>query len=364
MTWSSEILKWNPGDFNGLDTITLTRAEIWYPDIEVFNRVNFVNPYYDYTKRIRLFSNGSMSLCDFKTMSVSCDTDMYAFPVDRHQCSILFGSSTYGLEKLNLIPFLKMTYNDFEEARKRFSEWRLRAADFRLVKGKAEDYFDFTLQLDIVIGRRFSYHFFRFVIPMCLATSLTVLFCWLPMDTARKFLLPLIALLIMMYTTSQYFPMLSHSSTLPLFLKFATDLMFFTAFMIFLAILAVALDGNETFVLPTHPLLNRILHTEAVSSYILADEALLLETDDGAEDGDSKEQPATVEADDQQPAEPSTAVAAEAPHPAEQLPNVEAAAARNWPRLLTVLQRVFSVLFLTSYLAVYYLTIGRIIYNI
>ncbi|XP_003744488.1 uncharacterized protein LOC100909366 [Galendromus occidentalis] len=195
-------------------------------------------------------------------------------------------------KKLNLKPVL---HRDYEKITSRFAEWRLLAADFRLRPGSFDDYFDYILQLlDLVIERRFSYHFHRFVISMCIDTALTALSCWLPLTSPKN----------------------SH-------------LIFFTASIIFIAVLIIILEESKTIELSSHPLLDRLL--ESVQSYLLSEEALICD--------------ATEEAEVQIPP---------AGQSLEDLPVVEERfeATRTW--LLTVLQRGSSVLFLSLYLVVYY----------
>ncbi|XP_022702062.1 acetylcholine receptor subunit alpha-like isoform X1 [Varroa jacobsoni] len=273
-SWCAEILAWDPSAYNGLSNITVYTTEIWRPDVDIFNHVDFQVPYFSSTIMF-LYANGTVEWCPQVKSLVSCDTDMSHFPHDEHVCVLLIGSSTYTYEELRLEPRLVFDYNPLRKS-VRSSNWELKGASLTLVKGsETEDYYDYALQLAIHVSRRFSLHRYGFTLPLFTCAILTFLFCWIPLTNDKRLHLGLLSVVLTMFLMIRYSDTLRHSISTPWGLRFAGDLVLFTCIMITLQILCMALEDCSV-PFATHPMIDRFLNTTFISAYVLNERSLLI----------------------------------------------------------------------------------------
>lgn len=271
---------WNPKDYDGITNFTVDTYELWRPDIEVFNHVEFPQLFTENSYFIVLDSSGVLEWCPRGRAVVNCDTDMSHFPHDEHECSLLIGSATYDYDKLKLEPSLIQEPEDLQlNKRPISSNWQLIETGFQLVKGEHNDYFDYACKLRLRVRRRFSLHLYTFSLTLFCCAALTVMFCWLPLSDERRFQLALLSVIVNLFLMIRYSDTLQHSTSTPWGLRFAGDLMLFTCCMLVLQMLCLALE-DALVPFATHPVVDQFLSTTIVSTYILSDRHVLLEDED------------------------------------------------------------------------------------
>lgn len=367
-SWTAEVLAWDPSKYNGLSNITIFTSEAWRPDIEIFNHVDFYDQSLSPTIML-LQANGSVEWCPQIKATVSCDTDMSHFPHDSHTCVLLVGSSTYTYEELKLEP--RLIRDSTKQSAS--SNWQVTQIWFTLDKGReTEDYYDYALQFVIRASRRFSLHRYSFTLPLFTCAILTFMFCWTPLTNEKRFHLGLVSVVLNMYLMIRYSDTLRHSTSTPWGLRFAGDLMLFTCCMITLQILCLALE--EVLVpFAAYPVVERLLSTTFVSSYVLNERLVLIneeeldsdaEIDDAdvvapveANGGDSSKEAGDEPASTSEKSSGKVAEENNRLQPESQLveETVQMTSVNeSWRKLLVVSMRISVTVFLTGYAMTYY----------
>ncbi|XP_075241730.1 acetylcholine receptor subunit alpha-like 2 [Convolutriloba macropyga] len=87
LEWEDDLLKWDPRNYSGVESIRFDRGEIWTPDILPFNEVGgFDEDKYDSIIPIEMNYNGQawwMRPVDYET---TCHLDVTNFPFDSQHC--------------------------------------------------------------------------------------------------------------------------------------------------------------------------------------------------------------------------------------------------------------------------------------
>lgn len=341
-SWYAETLTWDPAKYNGLNNLTVSAYEIWLPDVEVFNHVDFTREINYHIYKVRLSSDGMANWCPKVQSTVSCDTDMTHFPHDTHGCVLLIGSATYNFEQIKLKPVL-IRDHEVSKSLVRSSNWDIKNVTFQVVKGRVSiDYYDYALHLTIIVKRRFSLHLFSFTLPLFTCAILTFIFCWLPLDDQKRFHLGLLSLILNVYLMTRYSDTLRHSTNTPWGLRFAGDLILFTCSMIVLQILCLTLE-DVLIPFATHPSIDRFLSSTFVSSFVLNDHLILVNEEEcDTEDTSSQPPPdaTQMEVSPRKITEHSTKIGR---------------VNENWRNLLVVIMRISVTLFLFIYAFVYFI---------
>ncbi|KAL7676635.1 hypothetical protein ACOME3_002883 [Neoechinorhynchus agilis] len=97
--WRDEYLQWQPEQFDGLESIRVSRENIWTPDLTLINNAD---GQYDvtYASNVIIFSKGTIQWIPPTIYKYSCNLDVRYFPFDEHKCEMRFGSLTYDAKQL------------------------------------------------------------------------------------------------------------------------------------------------------------------------------------------------------------------------------------------------------------------------
>ncbi|OQR72994.1 neuronal acetylcholine receptor subunit alpha-10-like [Tropilaelaps mercedesae] len=357
LNWVAETLTWDPADYNGLRGMTVSAYEIWLPDIEIYNHIDFSQKNFDrYSRRAYVSANGTVEWCPEIKSTVSCDTDMSHFPHDSHGCVLLIGSATYNFEQLRLKPEL-IRDHDLSGKLVRSSNWEMRDVKFELVKGDQNDYYDYALHLTLHVSRRFSLHLYSFTLPLFVCAILTLIFCWLPLAAERRFHLAILSVVLNMYLMVRYSDTLRHSTRTPWGLRFASDLMLFTCLMIVVQILCLALE-DAMVPFAAHPIVDRFLATTFVSTYVLNDRLVLINEEEFQSDGEENTVAGGGEPNDPfSMTEPgrSDGSAQTQPEAIMEETTKMTSANQKWREFLIAIMRISVTVFLFGYAFTYYI---------
>ncbi|KAM5264765.1 neuronal acetylcholine receptor subunit alpha-6 [Ctenodactylus gundi] len=182
--WNDYKLRWDPREYDGIETLRVPADKIWKPDIVLYN--NAVGDFQVEGKTKALLRyNGTITWTPPAIFKSSCPMDITFFPFDHQNCSLKFGSWTYDKAEIDLlIVGSKVDMNDFWEN----SEWEIIDASGYKHDIKynccEEIYTDITYSF--YIRRLPMFYTINLIIPCLFISFLTVLVFYLPSDCGEK----------------------------------------------------------------------------------------------------------------------------------------------------------------------------------
>ncbi|XP_006859979.1 PREDICTED: neuronal acetylcholine receptor subunit alpha-6 isoform X2 [Chrysochloris asiatica] len=184
VVWNDYKLRWNPMDYDGIETLRVPADKIWKPDIVLYN--NAVGDFQVEGKTKALVQyDGMITWTPPAIFKSSCPMDITFFPFDHQNCSLKFGSWTYDKAEIDLLIIgSKVDMNDFWEN----SEWEIVDASGYKHDIKynccEEIYTDITYSF--YIRRLPMFYTINLIIPCLFISFLTVLVFYLPSDCGEK----------------------------------------------------------------------------------------------------------------------------------------------------------------------------------
>ncbi|KAK6051689.1 Neurotransmitter-gated ion-channel ligand binding domain protein, partial [Cooperia oncophora] len=92
--WNDELLRWNPDDFGGIQSLRIPCDLIWLPDIVLYNNADDYTAGYMRSRAMVLYT-GTVFWPPPTQLRSTCKVDVSLFPFDEQRCSLKFGSWTY-----------------------------------------------------------------------------------------------------------------------------------------------------------------------------------------------------------------------------------------------------------------------------
>ena len=105
--WKNHFISWDPLESN-ISQLTLSKNEIWTPDIELINAASTPD-IYTLKGGMYLYPDGKMLWSMPAVYTISCPLQLKFFPFDSQTCSIRFSSWSYDNSLLNLAPYGEYT---------------------------------------------------------------------------------------------------------------------------------------------------------------------------------------------------------------------------------------------------------------
>jgi len=99
--WSDSRLKWD-NKTNGIDVLRVSLAEIWKPDITLYNSANLKDMMRCWDSNPLIYSTGQVLWVPPCQISSHCNFTLDKYPYGEQKCQIKFGSWTYDQELLDL----------------------------------------------------------------------------------------------------------------------------------------------------------------------------------------------------------------------------------------------------------------------
>ncbi|UJR37392.1 hypothetical protein I4U23_030097 [Adineta vaga] len=193
LMWHDYSLRWEPKDYDNIETIRLPSTLIWTPDVLLYNSADEkfdstikVNAVVQHTGDILYVPPGI-----FKSI---CPFDIASFPFDTQSCTLKFGSWTHDESGINLTAESNKGQLD---AYIKNAEWDLE--DFSTVNNAIKydccpTLYPFVL-FTIRIRRRSLYYVTNIVVPCFLISCMTILGFLLAPDSGEKLTLQITILL-------------------------------------------------------------------------------------------------------------------------------------------------------------------------
>ncbi|KAM9622960.1 neuronal acetylcholine receptor subunit alpha-6 isoform 1-T1 [Trichechus inunguis] len=244
--WNDYKLRWDPVEYDGIETLRVPADKIWKPDIVLYN--NAVGDFQgDGKTKALLKYDGMITWTPPAIFKSSCLMDITFFPFDHQNCSLKFGSWTYDKAKIDLLIIgSKVDMNDFWEN----SEWEIVDASGYKHDIKynccEEIYTDITYSF--YIRRLPMFYTINLIIPCLFISFLTVLVFYLPSDCGEKVTLcisVLLSLTVFLLVITETIP--STSLVIPL----VGEYLLFTMIFVTLSIVVTVFVLNIHYRTPT-----------------------------------------------------------------------------------------------------------------
>ncbi|TKR95138.1 hypothetical protein L596_009346 [Steinernema carpocapsae] len=191
--WKDELLRWDPKDFGGIESIRIPCDLIWLPDIVLYNNAD------DYTEgymrsRAMVFFDGTVFWPPPTQLRSTCKIDVTYFPFDSQRCSLKFGSWTYHGFQVDITNRSDNVDLSNYVVSGEFDLVRVHQKR-RVVKYTCcpEPYPDVTFFIHI--RRKTLYYLYNVVFPCMMMSVLTLLVFFLPPDSGEKIALGITVLL-------------------------------------------------------------------------------------------------------------------------------------------------------------------------
>ncbi|XP_054999774.1 neuronal acetylcholine receptor subunit alpha-6 isoform X2 [Sorex araneus] len=244
--WKDYKLRWDPMEYDGIETIRVPADKIWKPDIVLYN--NAVGDFQVEGKTKALLKyDGMITWTPPAIFKSSCPMDITFFPFDYQNCSLKFGSWSYDKAEIDLLIIgSKVDMNDFWEN----SEWEIIDASGYKHDIKynccEEIYTDITYSF--YIRRLPMFYTINLIIPCLFISFLSVLVFYLPSDCGEKVTLcisVLLSLTVFLLVITETIP--STSLAIPL----VGEYLLFTMIFVTLSIVVTVFVLNIHYRSPT-----------------------------------------------------------------------------------------------------------------
>uniref|UniRef100_A0A915JMK2 Neurotransmitter-gated ion-channel ligand-binding domain-containing protein n=1 Tax=Romanomermis culicivorax TaxID=13658 RepID=A0A915JMK2_ROMCU len=201
MEWNDEFLKWNIREYEDVNQMMVTKPFIWTPDLMLYNSAigKDMGPFMTILDKVTVESTGRVTCNPKFKIKATCFFDFSDYPYDTQICPLIFGSWSYTLKMLDLIPLpknRKRSFPTYEMTNNNTSGWSLvdhftnisywnAYAKVRSdVKPPPQTqhltFAEYTVWLKF---RRLTPYYGALVLtPACVTSAFTLVFYWLPSD--------------------------------------------------------------------------------------------------------------------------------------------------------------------------------------
>ncbi|XP_028404613.1 neuronal acetylcholine receptor subunit beta-3-like isoform X2 [Dendronephthya gigantea] len=197
--WSNPFLTWNPEKYGGIKTLHAQPKDVWVPDTALVNNAesDFAGSRTKYKTMVVLRSNGENIWMSPATFISSCRFDVSTFPFDTQLCDMTFGSWTFTMNKMILLPMVKS--NLFSDSSYESGDWTIPSIKLdqhtQNLEYGDEKFARITYRLKL---ERKPIYFIMYLIVPSVLISLLVLFSFkIPVDSGERIGLCTTALLSM-----------------------------------------------------------------------------------------------------------------------------------------------------------------------
>ncbi|XP_072014940.1 neuronal acetylcholine receptor subunit alpha-10-like [Amphiura filiformis] len=215
--WIDEYLRWDPEDYDGIDTFNAPITSIWIPDITLENSADVGFERFKPDTRAQIYSDGTIIWYVPVIYTTSCNIRIRWFPFDTQVCNIIFLSWSHDGFKINLEP--EKGADASQDRYVRNGVWDLVAFRSRRVVTKyiccPEPYPEIHYRL--VFKRQAAFYIYYMVLPCLLLSILSLLVFYLPPDCGEKLTLSitnLLALVVFQQIIAENMPPSSDDSPL------------------------------------------------------------------------------------------------------------------------------------------------------
>jgi len=93
--WTDHRLAWDKEEFAGIDRVIYSSAEVWKPDVTLYNSANLVKMMNCWDSNVIIFANGEVLWVPPCKLDSQCRLTLKKEPYGEQTCTMKFGSWTY-----------------------------------------------------------------------------------------------------------------------------------------------------------------------------------------------------------------------------------------------------------------------------
>jgi nicotinic acetylcholine receptor len=264
--WTDPTLSWDPDDYEGVKVIYVPAAEIWHPDIVLYNTADGT---YETTvgTKAKVDPTGKVYWRPPASFKVACTIDVTYFPLDQQNCYFDFGSWTYNQYEVDIRhidqtysddisqncalnkPYVPITtveqgidLSDFYKSVE-FDIMAAPASKLCVYYAGSEEPFPMW-RFTIIIRRKFLFYTVNLIIPLISHAFLTILVFYIPANSHQKMNLSiniLLSLTVSFLMLAEIIP--QNSLVVPLL----TQYLLFTLTLVATSVMVTAIAYNVHF---------------------------------------------------------------------------------------------------------------------
>ncbi|XP_015749407.1 PREDICTED: neuronal acetylcholine receptor subunit alpha-7-like [Acropora digitifera] len=175
----NEFLQWNTSDYEGIDRVHFSPTEIWVPDIALYNngddQIKLAGGPGKFVTDVAVKHDGLNTWSGPATFKANCDMQVDMWPFDEQNCSLAFGSFTYGENLLRI-----KTFKAKNQLTNRFVEsgnWNITNIYFEVTETDHGECCRFNFSeavYTVQMKRKSLYYTFYLMIPCIILTILAM----------------------------------------------------------------------------------------------------------------------------------------------------------------------------------------------
>ncbi|XP_062616602.1 neuronal acetylcholine receptor subunit alpha-6-like [Saccostrea cucullata] len=179
LSWTDELLRWTPSDYNNTDTIFVPQNEIWKPDLVLKNGFKKFEELGGSFYYLQINHEGSVDWLPFNVFESRCSMDITNFPFDTQKCDIKFVTWSHFADQIEITKSTKgIQFYEFEAN----GVWDIIDTSSDIKKEDRESEVKFTIKL----RRKSQYFILNIILPIVFLGFLNMLVFVIPVDAGEK----------------------------------------------------------------------------------------------------------------------------------------------------------------------------------
>ena len=178
--WTDEFLRWNPDDYDGIESINVPSDMIWIPNFIMTSTVKDLERFDVKGDNFRLYSNGTIGWLHVDVFKSRCLANVQNFPLDRQTCYIYYTGVGYLPTECQIKEGTSLaTVEEFDNG-----QWRRESVSM------SYDPLPSTnmplLKVKIEFQRKYQYMVLNILIPIFMLNCLCNLVFFIPAESGEK----------------------------------------------------------------------------------------------------------------------------------------------------------------------------------
>ncbi|XP_061189916.1 neuronal acetylcholine receptor subunit alpha-6-like [Saccostrea echinata] len=179
LSWTDELLRWTPSDYNNTDTIFIPQNDIWKPDLVLKNGFKKFEELGGNFYYLSINYEGSVLWLPFHVFESRCSMDITHFPFDTQKCDIKFITWSHFADQIEITKSTKgIQFYEYETN----GVWDIVDTSSEIKKEMSESEVTFTVRL----RRKSQYYILNIILPIVFLGYLNMLVFVIPVDAGEK----------------------------------------------------------------------------------------------------------------------------------------------------------------------------------
>ncbi|XP_062575374.1 neuronal acetylcholine receptor subunit alpha-6-like [Saccostrea cucullata] len=179
LSWTDQLLRWTPSQYNNTDTIFIPQNEIWKPDLVLKNGFKKFEELGGNFYYLSINYEGLVFWLPFNVFESRCSMDITHFPFDTQKCDIKFVTWSHFADQIEITKSTNgIQFYEFEAN----GVWDIIDTSSEISKENSESEVKFTIKL----RRKSLYYILNIILPIVLLGFLNMLVFVIPVDAGEK----------------------------------------------------------------------------------------------------------------------------------------------------------------------------------